>query len=549
MKVFGIKATLLRSNPQLIRVLMVPCNITLSTFHQILQVVIGWRSPCDWEMEYGEIVVSGSDYDKKSAKKRIGPKSELQDLIKEGSTMQYRFGDGLRWKVRLQIGVTKEEDSLAVPAVIRYRGDNLKSHNQNIREYNYVHQAMKREYSYRSWGEPPIDSDSFQEEDINFELQMRFGERQSVGKREVPADFSPDFSRAVSIRDLFENQPVDMLRRYADYMEFPIVSGLKKKQLVEALQNQYRGTALLRKCLNEMSLQEYELTKMLYQKVRIYVTDDEREKYETLGRYRMICNRYDGTLVCTKEFLEGYRAIIRDGYERRLYKRKKVEAVIYVGCRLYGAITENGIKELVSKYYPDEYSANDINMICKGFRSEPSVRFEYAPGNLFFDGQAMSRLDVNLFIENASGVPRYIPEYDEYERLENGGFSFEKDGKELENILIEDIGMFPDWANVYHKELYHILQKGGSVEQTVNWLLEEIMETCDRRAVQKLKDWLESHKRYVRKYILNGYTEDEIKNIQKTEQKPEAAKRIRVFPNDPCPCGSGKKYKKCCGRR
>ena len=22
----------------------------------------------------------------------------------------------------------------------------------------------------------------------------------------------------------------------------------------------------------------------------------------------------------------------------------------------------------------------------------------------------------------------------------------------------------------------------------------------------------------------------------------------RVYPNDPCPCGSGKKYKKCCGR-
>ena len=22
----------------------------------------------------------------------------------------------------------------------------------------------------------------------------------------------------------------------------------------------------------------------------------------------------------------------------------------------------------------------------------------------------------------------------------------------------------------------------------------------------------------------------------------------RVYPNDPCPCGSGKKYKKCCGK-
>ena len=23
----------------------------------------------------------------------------------------------------------------------------------------------------------------------------------------------------------------------------------------------------------------------------------------------------------------------------------------------------------------------------------------------------------------------------------------------------------------------------------------------------------------------------------------------KIYPNEPCPCGSGKKYKKCCGRR
>ena len=23
----------------------------------------------------------------------------------------------------------------------------------------------------------------------------------------------------------------------------------------------------------------------------------------------------------------------------------------------------------------------------------------------------------------------------------------------------------------------------------------------------------------------------------------------KVYPNDPCPCGSGKKYKNCCGKR
>ena len=33
------------------------------------------------------------------------------------------------------------------------------------------------------------------------------------------------------------------------------------------------------------------------------------------------------------------------------------------------------------------------------------------------------------------------------------------------------------------------------------------------------------------------------------EQKPVQRKEIKVYPNDPCPCGSGKKYKQCCGRK
>lgn len=34
------------------------------------------------------------------------------------------------------------------------------------------------------------------------------------------------------------------------------------------------------------------------------------------------------------------------------------------------------------------------------------------------------------------------------------------------------------------------------------------------------------------------------------EQKSSTTivKEKKVYPNDPCPCGSGKKYKKCCGR-
>ena len=34
------------------------------------------------------------------------------------------------------------------------------------------------------------------------------------------------------------------------------------------------------------------------------------------------------------------------------------------------------------------------------------------------------------------------------------------------------------------------------------------------------------------------------------EQKASGTVRNthKIYPNDPCPCGSGKKYKKCCGK-
>lgn len=32
-------------------------------------------------------------------------------------------------------------------------------------------------------------------------------------------------------------------------------------------------------------------------------------------------------------------------------------------------------------------------------------------------------------------------------------------------------------------------------------------------------------------------------------REPKKRAQIKIYPNDPCPCGSGKKYKQCCGRK
>lgn len=48
----------------------------------------------------------------------------------------------------------------------------------------------------------------------------------------------------------------------------------------------------------------------------------------------------------------------------------------------------------------------------------------------------------------------------------------------------------------------------------------------------------------------NAIFDEETKKALYKEQKlsTTVVKEAKVYPNDPCPCGSGKKYKKCCGK-
>ena len=45
------------------------------------------------------------------------------------------------------------------------------------------------------------------------------------------------------------------------------------------------------------------------------------------------------------------------------------------------------------------------------------------------------------------------------------------------------------------------------------------------------------------------FSEEKLDELYKEQKRSTTVvKEAKVYPNDPCPCGSGKKYKKCCGR-
>ena len=49
--------------------------------------------------------------------------------------------------------------------------------------------------------------------------------------------------------------------------------------------------------------------------------------------------------------------------------------------------------------------------------------------------------------------------------------------------------------------------------------------------------------------FLTDFTEEELKKFYKEQKESTTIRKPKkIGRNDPCPCGSGKKYKKCCGK-
>lgn len=92
------------------------------------------------------------------------------------------------------------------------------------------------------------------------------------------------------------------------------------------------------------------------------------------------------------------------------------------------------------------------------------------------------------------------------------------------------------------------------IKQRIKLWCKEIRET---EARELMEDWCEKRGIYVNTKIGKNrkrnsdfaredtypYFDEDFGPILKPVVKPD-----KIYPNDPCPCGSGKKYKKCCGR-
>ncbi|MEI3219859.1 MAG: SEC-C metal-binding domain-containing protein [Lachnoclostridium sp.] len=123
----------------------------------------------------------------------------------------------------------------------------------------------------------------------------------------------------------------------------------------------------------------------------------------------------------------------------------------------------------------------------------------------------------------------------------------------MESYLTDKLHALPDEAEVAVGVIQRNICSGCGMHEIFNVLIDlEILPENDKQLneVIALINDMWNHTRMI---LNRGFTPNE---IAEATRKSVGAKIIpfnqvktnknKIYPNDPCPCGSGKKYKNCC---
>ena len=144
---------------------------------------------------------------------------------------------------------------------------------------------------------------------------------------------------------------------------------------------------------------------------------------------------------------------------------------------------------------------------------------------------------------NQREVECYIPTVEEIQVIYEKEYpANEKAYKNLKEFFLREMHIAEEESERFCRMAYRIFMTQGMLSDYMKMLNQEEVTFESEKQVRKFADLIVNVNNHTRSYVLRGHKPIEMKTEKKITEK-------KVYPNDPCPCGSGKKYKKCCGRR
>ena len=233
--------------------------------------------------------------------------------------------------------------------------------------------------------------------------------------------------------------------------------------------------------------------------------------------------------------------------------QKEVALYIHAMTNLYGMVQAAQVVSLYNEQNNQRLTVEDINEMiettCIGSQlQEQSIHFKEG----IFLGPKLAGIVPEEFVREAMDKPYYEPRKEELLRYAVPGYYEQTpEIQQLEKLFQQEqipqlqidrmMHFFMEGLSAWHANFMEVIgrlmaQAGPLPEESVKQIVPVAINVAN--AVRLIEN--------------RGHTPNELHGLERKQVQPlfkqPEEKTVKVGRNDPCPCGSGKKYKKCCGR-
>lgn len=234
-------------------------------------------------------------------------------------------------------------------------------------------------------------------------------------------------------------------------------------------------------------------------------------------------------------------------------QQKEVELYIKAMTRLYGMVQFEQVVTLYNLQNGFKITDQILKDLLASGELDPSLQKEdILYKDAVFLGPKLAGIVPEQFVRETIEKPYYQPPKEQLLRYADPGY-FERTSELLhleklfQKVNIPQIQIdrmlhtFMEGLSKWHANFMEVIgrlmaQAGPLPEEQVKQIVPVAINVAN--AVRLIEN--------------RGHTPQEMYGLGRSEVKPlmvqPAASEVKVGRNDPCPCGSGKKYKKCCGR-
>lgn len=226
----------------------------------------------------------------------------------------------------------------------------------------------------------------------------------------------------------------------------------------------------------------------------------------------------------------------KENREERLEVQRRLN-LIRAALHLYGIVSFEQLIHLFKKYYDEDVTSKEIIDFLEGSPYDISIDEDNA--QIVIDDMNYAQYEMVKKLQGDR--PYYEPEFGKFIKFSNPNYIDESSNHiKLREWVEKNVKVPRSKHESIYISLLQLIMRGEKQDEIVQYLMSLDVEFSNVNDQRDFFDNIAGIVENTRHFKFRGHKESELKT--KT-----IVKEVKVGRNDPCPCGSGKKYKKCCG--